>query len=238
MKMLTSALAISLALSLPNTSIAAADGLTKLSPEDRKAIVGEVIEYFKANPKELVEAIMEWRQKAEIAAVTPKFPTPVSGNQSGDVTIFEFPDYGCDPCNAVSKIIDKVASDDNGVGIVHHDLPRSGNVMAIQASSEIITANAAGADWRHLRQAFLNEGIQPETRLKALNDVGLVPLSLDTPAAALNIRSNNELAKKTGLQSQPAIVIAVGDKVQALNGTITEVMVLDAIKALRAAHSN
>jgi hypothetical protein len=37
------------------------------------------------------------------------------------------------------------------------------------------------------------------------------------------------------LASQPAIVIAVGDKVQALNGNITEAMVQEAIKALRQA---
>jgi hypothetical protein len=71
--------------------------------------------------------------------------------------------------------------------------------------------------------------------LKALNDIKVQPLSLDTPTALNNIRANNELAKKTGLASQPAIVIAVGDKVQALNGNITEAMVQEAIKALRQA---
>jgi protein-disulfide isomerase len=209
--------------------------MSKLSDEDRTLIVEEVIDHFKNNPSELVEAIMNWREKAQSSVVEAKFPTPMSGNPSGDVTIFEFPDYGCEPCNAVSRTIDKIASNDKGVGVVHHDLPRSGGVLAVQAANEIIAVNAIGGDWTHLRATYLNQGIQPETRLKALNDIKVQPLSLDTPTALNNIRANNELAKKTGLASQPAIVIAVGDKVQALNGNITEAMVQEAIKALRQA---
>lgn len=233
MKMLTSAIAISLAFF--SASLANATEVPKLSDDDRNLIVEEVINHFKNNPSELVEAIISWREKAETSVIKAKFPTPTSGNQSGDVTIFEFPDYGCEPCNAVSRIIDKIAASDKGVGVVHHDLPRSGGVLAVQAANEIIAVNAIGGDWTHLREVYLDQGIEPEIRLKALNDLRVQPLSLDTPAALNNIRANNELAKKTGLVSQPAIVIAVGDKVQALNGTITETMVLEAIKALRQA---
>lgn len=232
MRMLTSAFAISLAFSSPSISVASE--VSKLSEEDRSLIVKEVVDHFKNNPSELVQAIMTWREKTQSLEKTVKLPTPLSGNPSGDVTIFEFPDYGCEACNAVSKIIDKITSDDHGVGVVHHDLPRKGGVLAVQAASEIIAANAIGADWKHLRATYLDQGIEPETRLKALQHIDVPPLSLDTPAASNNIRANNELAKKVGLMSQPAIVIAVGDKVQALNGDITELMIVEAINALRA----
>src|SRR5690606_23241054 len=113
-------MATALALLIPSISTAE-EVAVKLSEEDRRLIINEVVSYFKENPAELVEAIIDWREKTEKAVNTPEMPFPISGNPSGDVTIFEFPDYGCKACNVVSTIIDKVASEDRGVGIVHHD---------------------------------------------------------------------------------------------------------------------
>lgn len=232
MKMLSSAFTLSLALSFPALAASPLES-GKLNAEDRKLIVEEVIQYFKDNPSDLVKAIVDWREKAQTAVTTPTLPLLTSGNQAGDVTIFEFPDYGCSACNKVSQIIDKIASEDNGVGIVHHDLPRS-SANSLRASLEIIAVNAAGADWRPLRNAYIAEGVAPETRLKALHEIGQNPDKLNTANATTNIRSNKELAAKTGLQSQPAIVIAVGDRVQALNGEITENNVRETIASLRS----
>lgn len=231
MRILASVFVSSLLVFSPITSHASLAG--KISKEEKQEIIDEVISYFKNNPAEIVEAIIEWRKKSEETVEKSVFPIPTSGNPAGDVTIFEFPDYGCNPCNEISSIIDRISAEDGMIAIVHHDLPRNGGVLAVQAASEIIAANGEGLDWSHLRNTFIKYGIQPETRLKALEELGVNPHTINAISAMPNIRENNEIAKRTGIQTLPSIVIAVNDKAQVLSGKITEKMIKDTISLLR-----
>lgn len=231
MKMLTSVAAVSLALSCV-TNAFAQNQPSRLSDEDRQLIVQEVIQYFHENPKELAETVLNWKNSAQTQADTSTLQPPMSGNPSGDVTIFEFPDYGCKDCNSLSQLLDEFAAEDSGVAIVHHDLPKSGRAAA-QAAMEVIALYNRGLDWKGYRNRLIQMSVEPESRLKALEDINVKPITLDTVSAINTIRKNNEIAKLSGLQNQPAIVIAVGDKVQALSGEITKEQITTAIKRLR-----
>lgn len=211
--------------------VATAAAAPVLSDEDRAAIVRDVVEHFKRNPGELVDAIVEWRERETRRAAAS---VPMSGNPEGDVTIFEFPDYGCDPCRELSKAVDEVAAADGAIRVVHHDYPLSGPDAAA-AAVDVVAANAAGKDWKALRSAFLASGVAPETRIAAIERTGASAGKEYRDAAIAVLVANRQLAAKAGVSALPAVIVAAGGKVQALVGPVTKADLEAAVARLRKA---
>lgn len=203
-----------------------------LSEADRKAIVADVIKHFRENPQELVEAIVSWREKE--AAALRQAAVPTSGNPAGDVTIFEFPDYGCEPCRKLSAAVDHVAAKDGKVRVVHHDHPSSGQ-DAVAAALDLLAAHASGKDWSALRRAYIAQGVAPEYRIKAL-DAASINIPSESRASGRDVLvTNRALAAKAGIADLPAIIVSAGGKVQALSGALTAADVEAAVRRLREA---
>lgn len=225
MRILSSMIAVAM------LGIPAAMAAPVLLEEDRAAIVKDVIEHFRNNPGELVDAIVEWRERESRRAAAK---VPVSGNLAGDVTIFEFPDYGCAPCRELSKAVDELAAADGRIRVVHHDYPLSGPDAAA-AAVDLVAANAAGKDWKRLRAAYLASGVAPETRIAALDGAAASTSEAERDAALAVLVSNRQLAAKAGVAKLPAVIVAAGGKVQALVGTVTHADLQAAVERLRKA---
>jgi Protein-disulfide isomerase len=217
-----------------SSTVAMAQEPIKLTDGDRQLVVKEVIEYFKNNPQELVEAIVEWRKNqapkepTQTAPPSEKLPDPVTGRVDAPVSIMEFSDYGCSECNAVSSVLKEVAALDPDVRIIHRDSPRSSK-DASAASIDMIAVASKGGDWAAMREIYLQQGVQPEYRIKALSLSGVEITNEDRRKAAKTMEVNANLADRTGAEKLPAIIIVVGQKVQALAGMQTKQSVLEAI---------
>lgn len=205
-----------------------------LSAADRAAVVDDVVKHFRENPSELLEAIVAWREKQDADRLVAL--TPVSGNPSGDVTLFEFPDYGCAPCRQTSAAVDRVAAEDGAVRVVHHDFPASGPDAA-SAAADLLAAYAGGKDWKALRKAYIADGAGPETRIKALSDAGVELVEADRAGTGAVLLANRNLARKAGVSELPAVIVAAGGKMQALKGPITATDLEAAVAAIRKAAS-
>jgi len=225
MKMLPPAIAFAMAL----TAGANAQALTEV---DRQAIINGVVQHFREHPQELVEAILDWREK-ETAKLAKPAPVPVTGNPSGDVVVYEFQDYGCQACREAGSVLDRLAAEDGAISIVHYDHPVSGQ-EAVSAALDLVAANAAGGDYAAARKVLLENGDGPETRTKALQAAGVGPTVLDRAAAAETLRNNRDLAAKTGIGQLPAVVVVSGTRMIPLSGKINYEDLQAAVSSVRS----
>lgn len=211
-----------------------------LSYENRQAIVKDVIEHFKANPEDLVEAIIQWRERAKpkdvathhVLNAEPIQPA-LSGNAKGDVVVFEFVDYGCEPCRKVSGELMDVVNSDPKAAVVHYDYPISGE-DGLNAALDFLAVKAKGGNWKEVRDILVTEGSKPETRIKALAQSNVEIGTPERAAAIATIRKNRDIAKTAGVTVLPAIVVQSGEHVIALNGEIAPNAIAAAISKVRA----
>lgn len=215
------------------STVAMAQEPIKLSDTDRQKIVSDVIAHFRANPQELVESILKWREgqsadKAKTVQAGERLPDPVTGRREAPISIIEFSDYGCAPCNAMSTMLDDIAKTDPDIRIIHRDIPRS-SVDAAAASIDLIAAASKGGRLDQMRSIFLKEGVLPETRIKALAASGVKVDNDDRRKATRTMEVSNGLAERAGVTELPAIIIVVGQKVQALSGAQTKASIMQAV---------
>lgn len=230
MRILTAALVAML-----SSTVVLAQEPIKLSDADRQKVVDEVIEHFRSNPEELVEAIIEWRERQAnkgagkaAQAGADRLPDPISGRRDAAVTIIEFSDYGCGACNTLSATVDEVAKADPDVRIVHRDIPRS-SPDAVSASIDLIAAASKGGNISAMRAVYLREGVAPETRIKALAASGVTVETEERRKARGTFEASVALAEKAGVEALPAMIVLVGNKVKALSGPQTKTAILEAI---------
>ena len=236
MRILTAAL-----FAMLSSTVALAQEPIKLSDADRQKIVSEVIEHFRRNPQELVESIVKWREgqaaekkEPEQAATGDRLPDPVTGRRDAPISIIEFSDYGCAPCNQMSAMLDEVVRADPDIRLIHRDSPRS-SVDAAAASIDLISAASKGGRVDLMRQIYLSEGVMPETRIKALAASGVQVENEDRRKATRTMEASTGLAQRAGVTELPAIIVVVGKKVQALSGPQTKASILQAIAAVSEA---
>jgi protein-disulfide isomerase len=214
----------------------------KLTDSDRQQIVNEVIEHFRQHPQELVESIVKWREsqsgdaeKVGESEKTERLPDPFTGRTDAPVSIIEFSDYGCAECNAVSATLLEVASMDPDIRIIHRDSPRS-SMDATAASIDMISvASKPGGKWQQMRAVYMKNGVQPETRIKALAEGGVEIDNADRRKAAKTMEVSTGLATRAGATSLPAIIVIVGNKVQALSGMQSKENILQAVASVSRA---
>lgn len=232
--------AVSRALILASMLIpsAAAAQQQRLSDNDMKAIVTEVIEHFRSNPQELIQAIVagtkaEPAPKAPAADFTGAAVDPWYGKGDAPISIMVFSDYGCGPCNDVEKVLDRIVDSRSDVKVVHRDYPVSGE-DAVAASLDVLSAFNAKADWMKLRAEFMNNGIAPEYRIQALKAAGIEQSGEVSAAVKLTLLKNRELAQRAGVNTLPAVIVMKGEGVVPISGDITAQNVQEAIRLLEA----
>lgn len=208
----------------------------RLSDEDRKAVVGEVIDYFRKNPDELIGAITEARRpdaKSGPEAFAGSAVDPWYGREDAAISIMVFSDYGCAPCNDVEKILDRIADARSDVKIVHRDYPVSGE-HSVAASLDVIQAFNVKprADWMALRRELMAKGVAPEYRIEALRAAGIDQTGETGAAVKLTLLKNRELARRAGVTTLPAVIVMKGEGVVPISGDVTEAGINEAIRLL------
>ncbi|MDW9478949.1 thioredoxin domain-containing protein [Sinorhizobium meliloti] len=209
---------------------------SRLSDEDRRGIVNEVIEHFRKNPEELVEAIAAAKRPEAMAgadAFVGSAVDPWYGPADAPISIMVFSDYGCAPCNDVEKILDRIAASRGDVKIVHRDYPVSGE-HSVAASLDIIQAFNAKpqVDWMKLRRELMEKGVAPEYRIEALRFAGVDQSAEASAAVKLTLLKNRELARRAGVSTLPAVIVMKGDGVVPISGDVTEEGINEAIRLL------
>jgi protein-disulfide isomerase len=206
----------------------------RLSDEDRKAVVSDVIEHFRKNPEELIEAITaNKRPDPKVNAFDGSAVDPWYGREDASISIMVFSDYGCAPCNGVEAILDRIADARSDIKVVHRDYPVSGE-NSVAASLDIIQAFNAKpqADWMTLRRQLMAKGVAPEYRIEALRAAGIEQSGETSTAVKLTLLKNRELARRAGVNTLPAVIVMKGDGVVPISGDVTEAGINEAIRLL------
>lgn len=208
---------------------------SRLSDEERRAIVNDVVTHFREHPDQLVEAIFAGRKRSDPVALLSA-NDPSSGNRAGDVTVIEFPDVGCAPCRQVSANLETASRRDGFTRVIHKDLPKSG-VAAKQATLMLLASTPGGRMRGSIMGSLPTSGpIDAETMANALVAAGAEQATGESIDTARDLLARNAaLAGKMGIEGLPAIVVMAGDKVQVLTGPQTEEDILSSIKAMREA---
>lgn len=210
----------------------------RLSDEDRKAVVQEVIEHFRRNPGELLESLA--RQNADAAPskrtaenYSGSALDPWDGKEDAAYSIMVFSDYGCAPCNDVEKMLDSLVKDRADVKVVHRDYPVSGE-NSVAASLDVISAFNASPkqDWLKLRSLIMEKGVEPEYRIQALRAAGIEQAGETSASVKLTLLKNRELARRAGVNTLPAIIVMKGDGIVPVSGTVTRQGVEKAMELL------
>ncbi|MCZ7861867.1 thioredoxin domain-containing protein [Agrobacterium salinitolerans] len=208
----------------------------RLSDEDRKAVVSEVIEYFRNNPEDLIGAITAAkRPEAKADAFAGSAVDPFYGREDAPISIMVFSDYGCAPCNEVEAILDRIADSRSDVKIVHRDYPVSGE-HSVAASLDVIQAFNAKpqGDWMKLRRELMAKGVAPEYRIEAMRAAGIEQSGETSAGVKLTLLKNRELARRAGVNTLPAVIVMKGDGVVPISGDVTEAGINEAIGLLSA----
>lgn len=206
----------------------------ELSAEDKEAIVSGVVEYFKRNPAELVEAIVAWRQRS---TPTPLGETdPIAGNPAGDVTVIEFIDHSCAPCRDASTRLAKAAAADGNVKVVRKDFPVSSE-ESVNASLYVLAAVRSGGSWDSASASLAASGrLDHDSIMDAIRASGVKTVPKEALAAAReSIAANREMAARLGIRSLPAMAVLSGEKVQVITGNLSEAEIAASLKQVRQA---
>jgi protein-disulfide isomerase len=209
----------------------------RLSDEDRKAVVNEVIEHFKQHPEELLGASAAQKAQPPSAPAVEAFAgsaiDPWYGNADAPISIMVFSDYGCSTCNEVETMLDKIATSRDDVKIVHRDYPVSGE-DSVAASLDVIQAfnSKPQGDWMKLRQQLMAKGVAPEYRIEALRAAGIDQSGETSAGVKLTLLKNRELARRAGVKTLPAVIVMKGEGVVPISGDVTADGVNEAIRLL------
>jgi len=196
---------------------------------DRTAVEKIVREYLMEHPEVVVEAIEEYKRRAEererlaadqaVKARADELfrdpASPVGGNARGDVTIVEFFDYRCGVCKSVHPIVAELMKTDPGIRRVYKEWP-------ILGPESIFAARAALAAHRQGRYLAFHDALMTARGAldpaavfaiagKAGIDIARLKKDMDAPEIEAAIRKNYELARALNLNGTPSFLI--GDTV-------------------------
>lgn len=192
---------------------------------DRTAVEKIVREYLMEHPEVIVEAIEEFKRRAEererLAAEQAvkaraddlfRDPaSPVGGNPEGDVVVVEFFDYRCGVCKNVHPLVAELVAKDPGIKRVYKEWP-------ILGPDSIFAARAALAAHRQGRYHAFHDALM--TARGALDpaavfaiaggagiDVARLRKDMNAPEIEAAIRKNYELAQALNLNGTPSFLI-------------------------------
>jgi len=208
-------------LSLPlNASAdqAAADAKTKESMErlieDYIRTHPEVIEQSLQALEAKRDAEEKTRRKAAIADRQRDLlhdpDSPVSGNQSGDVTLVEFFDYRCGFCKRVAGAVTQLQKDDSRVRVVYKDFPILGEASELAAKAALASKTQGKHQVFHEALLAAKGDVTKEQVLHIATEVGLDTKRLETdmanPEWQTVIDRNRALAKELGITGTPGFI--------------------------------
>jgi len=208
-------------LSLPlkaSADQAAVDAKTKESMEQL------IEQYIRTHPEVIEQSLQaleakreveeKARQKAAIAARQKDLlhdpASPVSGNQSGDVTLVEFFDYRCGFCKRAASAVTQLQKDDSRVRVVYKDFPILGEASELAAKAAL--ASKAQEKHQAFHEALLasKADVTKEQVLHIATEVGLDTKRLETdmanPEWQTVIDRNRALAKELGITGTPGFI--------------------------------
>ena len=198
------------------------------APADNADAFGEQVRaYLLAHPEVIFEAAQLYQQKQQAAQAEVVKQTlaskadeilrdpmaPVSGNESGDVTLVEFFDYNCKYCRAVAPTIADVLASDTGLRLVYKEFPILGDGSAGAARVALAAAGQDQGKYRKLHEALMRTSgsVTEATALEAASAVGLdmdrLRRDIADPALAAAIARNQALAAELGINGTPGFVI-------------------------------
>jgi protein-disulfide isomerase len=157
--------------------------------------------------------------KAPAAAVAPKvdFANPARGADKPAVTVVEYGDYACEPCAAMSVLLEQVSASRPGkVRTVWKDLPNPAAHPDARAAAESARCAAAqGAFWPFHDLLLANQSAAgAENRLLMARQLGLDEASfsacVETKATAALVDRDVEEAVRLQVDATPYLFI--GDR--------------------------
>lgn len=197
-------------------------------PDDavtRRALDHLIEQYIRAPPDVIEQSLQalenkraaeeQQRQQAALARHQQELlhdpASPVSGDQSGDVTVVEFFDYRCGYCKKAAGALTQLQQQDAHVRVVYKDFPILGEASELAAKAAL--ASVVQGKHRAFHEALLGtkQDLTRETLLQIARDAGLDAERLERDMAKeewqQTIDRNRRLAKDLGINGTPAFIV-------------------------------
>ena len=221
------ALALALAALLPAMGSGAAMAQA-LTPDQTKAVEDIFRRMVKEQPRLILEALQEMRQREEAEAEAKAMATvkekrdeilkdpaaPIFGNPDGDVTVVEFFDYRCPYCKTVAGRAMETAKKDGKVKVMFKELPILGPESVFAARAALAAQRQGKYIEYHLALMRARERLNEEIIIRIAQGVGLdlekLKKDMASPEIKRQLEANLELAQELGIRGTPAFI--VGDK--------------------------
>lgn len=220
-------LALVLAALLPTGAMAQAT-TGALTPEQTKQVEEIFRRMVKEQPRLILEALQEMRQREEAEAEAKAVATvkekrdeilkdpaaPIFGNPDGDVTVVEFFDYRCPYCKSVAGRAMETAKKDGKVKVMFKELPILGPESVFAARAALAAHRQGKYIEYHLALMRARERLTDEITIRIAQGVGLdlekLKKDMASPEIKRQLEANLELAQELGIRGTPAFI--VGDK--------------------------
>lgn len=212
-------MALALAL-LPATAMAQA-----LTPEQTKQVEDIFRRMIKEQPRLILEALQEMRQREEAeaeakaqAAVKEKRDeilkdpaAPIAGNPDGDVVVVEFFDYRCPYCKSVAGRAMETAKKDGKVKVMFKELPILGPESVFAARAALAAHRQGKYIEYHLALMRTRERLNEEVTFRIAQGIGLDMEKLKKDMGSSEIKrqleQNLELAQELNIRGTPAFIV-------------------------------
>lgn len=199
-----------------------------LTPEQTKAVEDIFRRMIKEQPRLILDALQEMRQREEaeaeakaMSAVKEKRDeilkdpaAPIFGNPDGDVTVVEFFDYRCPYCKTVAGRAMEAAKKDGKVKVMFKELPILGPESVFAARAALAAHRQGKYIEYHLALMRTRERLNEEVTVRIAQGVGIdlekLRKDMASPEIKRQLEANLELAQELGIRGTPAFI--VGDK--------------------------
>ena len=227
--MLTTIRGAVLALVLLVSALGAGAALAQaLTPEQTKAVEDIFRRMVKEQPRLILDALLEMRQREEAEAEAKAMATvkekrdeilkdpaaPIFGNPDGDVTVVEFFDYRCPYCKSVAGKAMETAKKDGKVKVMFKELPILGPESVFAARAALAAQRQGKYIEYHLALMRTRERLTDEITIRIAQGVGLdlekLKKDMGSPEIKRQLEANLDLAQELGIRGTPAFI--VGDK--------------------------
>ena len=200
-------------------------GSSTAKATEKSAIEKIVRDYLIANPEVIEEAIQALQAKREAAeknraqvalsensdALRGHPMTPVSGNDTGDVTVVEFFDYQCGYCKrSLASMVDLLNSDKN-VRVVWKELPILGPASRFAARAAMAAKKQDKYFDFHVGMMGARGRLSESKVMSIAADVGLnvdrLREDMKDPNIETYLDETLQLANSLGIRGTPALII-------------------------------
>jgi len=220
--------ALALALAMTAGPFAPGAVAQALTPEQTEQVEEIFRRMVKEQPRLILEALQEMRQREEAEAEAKAMATvkekrdeilkdpaaPIFGNPDGDVTVVEFFDYRCPYCKSVAGKAMETAKKDGKVRVMFKELPILGPESVFAARAALAAQRQGKYIEYHLALMRSRERLTDEITIRIAQGVGIdlekLKKDMGSPEIKRQLEANLELAQELGIRGTPAFI--VGDR--------------------------